>query len=191
MSDPSEKQPPASSTLLDLGPVAVFALVYKLRDVYWATGAFMVAVTAALIVAYVKERRLRPMPLVTAAIVLVFGGLTIGLGDPRFIYVKPTLVAGLSGLVLLVGLAFRKPLLKPLLGSALALTPEGWRALSLRFGLFSLVLAALNEAVWRSATPHAEHMWVWFKLLGIPGLTLLFLVAQTPLMRRFALDGAP
>jgi intracellular septation protein len=130
------------------------------------------------------------MLVVTAVVVLVFGGMTIWLGDPRFIYVKPTIVTSLSALVLLGGLAFKRPLLKPLMGSALELTDEGWSALSLRFALFSFVLAGLNEAVWRSVTPHAEHLWVWFKFLGIPGLTVLFLLTQTPLLKRHALQPA-
>jgi intracellular septation protein len=184
----SEK-PQASSALVDLGPLVVFFAFYKLRDIYWATGAFMVAVTIALVYAYFREGRLRPMLIVTAVVVLVFGGMTIWLGDPRFIYIKPTIVTGLTAVVLIGGVLTGRALLKPLLGSALEMKEEGWRALSLRFGLFSACIAVLNEAVWRSFTPHSEHVWVYFKFLGIPLLTFLFLLTQTPLLKRFRIES--
>lgn len=176
------------SLLLDFGPLVVFFVAYKLRGIYWATGAFMVAVTAALIASWLRTRKLPLMPLVTAVIVLVFGGMTIWLGDPRFIYVKPTIITTLTAVALLGGLAFKRPLLKPLMGSALQMKDEGWRALSFRFALFSLCVAGLNEVVWRSFTPHAEDMWVWFKFLGIPLLTVAFLFSQAPLLKRFGIE---
>jgi len=179
-----------SQTLVDFGPLIVFVVAYKLRGIYWATGAFMVAATLALLYSWRREGKVRPLPLVTLVIVMVFGGMTIWLRDPRFIYVKPTIVAGLTGTILLGGLAFGRALLKPLLGSALELSDEGWRAFSFRFALFSFGLAALNEFVWRRFTPQAEHIWVWFKFLGIPGLTLIFLLAQTPMLKRFRIGDA-
>lgn len=176
--------PETSSFWLDFGPILAFVVAYKLGGIYWATGTFMVAAPAALALAWVRDRRLRPLPIVTAVIVLVFGGLTLWLSDPRFIYIKPTLVTSLTALALFVGVALGKPLLKPLLGSALELSDAGWRALSIRFAIFSLLLGGLNELVWRSFTPESEHVWVWFKFLGIPLLTVAFMLTQTSVLRR-------
>ena len=89
--------------------------------------------------------------------------------------------------VLLGGFFFRRGLLKPMLGSSIPMDDDGWRKLSLRFALFSFGIAALNEAVWRSVTPEGESSWVWFKFLGIPGLTVLFLLSQRGLMKRHAI----
>lgn len=164
----------------------MFVIAYKLGGIYWATGVFMIAAPAALLVTWFRDRKLKPLPIVTAVIVLFFGGMTLWFSDPRFIYIKPTLVASLTALALLGGVLFKRSLLKPLMGSALELSDEGWRALSLRFGLFSIALAGLNELVWRSYTPHAEHVWVWFKFLGIPGLTVAFMLSQTLTLRRAA-----
>lgn len=185
MADNDEtREKDGSPMLLDFGPLLLFFAAYKLGDIYWATGAFMIAAPIALVVAYRRERKLRAMPVVTLVIVLVFGGMTMWLRDPRFIYVKPTIVAGLTGAVLLGGVALGRALMKPLLGTALELDEQGWRALSLRFGLFSLLLAGLNEIVWRGVTPDAEYLWVWFKFLGIPVLTLLFLLSQGGMLKR-------
>jgi intracellular septation protein len=188
---PAKPEEPRSTTLEEFGPLVVFFLFYRLKDIYWATGAFMISATAALIYAYVRDRKVRPMTVVTVVVVLVFGGMTIWFGDPRFIYIKPTIITSLTGVVLLGGLAFGRTLLKPVLGSALEMQDEGWRALSLRFGLFSFVLAGINELVWRRFTPDEEYIWVYFKFLGIPGLTLLFLLTQTPLIKRFQIEKKP
>ena len=90
------------------------------------------------------------MPVVTAVLVVVFGGLTFWLDDPRFIKIKPTIINLLFAGVLLVGLIMRRPLLKMLFGEAFNLTEEGWRKLSVRWALFFLILAVLNELVWRN-----------------------------------------
>ncbi|MSP26578.1 MAG: septation protein A [Myxococcales bacterium] len=177
----------APKWLTDFGPLVVFAVFYKWRGIYWATGSLMLAAPLALALAYARNKKLETMPLVTAIIVLVFGGLTIALGDPRFIYIKPTLVSGLSGLTLLGGVAMKRGFMKSLFGSALELSDDGWRKLSLRFGLLLLALAATNECVWRTFTPARESVWIYFKLLGIPGLTMLFFVTQLPLIKRHAI----
>jgi intracellular septation protein len=121
------------------------------------------------------------MPVVTAVLVVVFGGLTFWLDDPRFIMIKPTIInLGFAG-VLLAGLAMRRPLLKILFGEAFNLTEEGWRKLSVRWALFFLTLALLNELVWRN---FSEATWVNFKVFGILPLTVVFAMAQIGLIRR-------
>lgn len=169
--------------LIEYGPLLVFLALYRLKDIYFATGGFMVALTLAMAAAWLTHKRLPPTLLFSGAIVLPLGALTIYLRDPRFIYLKPTIVAVVSALVLLGGLARGKALLKPLLGAQLRMKEEGWRALSLRFALFSLVLAAANEAVWRTFTPDRERLWVMFKFPGIPLLTAVFMATQLSLIK--------
>ena len=158
-----------------------FFLVYSRAGIYWATGVLMVATVLSLIASWRLFGRLLAMPVVTAVLVVVFGGLTFWLDDPRFIMVKPTIInLGFAG-VLFGGLMMRRPLLKMLFGEAFNLTEEGWRKLSVRWALFFLTLAALNEVVWRN---FSEAAWVNFKVFGILPLTLVFAMAQIGLIKR-------
>ena len=169
---------------VDYGPLAVFLLVYIKAGLLAATGALIAATAVSVAVALWAERRMPWMPLTTAVVVGIFGGLTLWSGDDIFIKMKPTIVQALFAVVLLGGLAFGRPLLKPLLGAAWPMDDAGWRRLSLRFALFFVVMAALNEAVWRT---QSTDVWVTFKVFGLMGLTLLFSIAQAPLMMRHRL----
>jgi len=166
--------------LVDYGPLAAFFAVYWLYDLTAATIAIMAATAVALVLALVLERRVPPMPVVTAVIVGVFGGLTLWLQDDTFIKMKPTIVQLIFAAVLLGGLLFKRPLLKPLLGSAWPLDDEGWNKLSFRFGLFFVAMAALNEIVWRT---QSTDFWVTFKVFGILALTFVFVASQIYFMR--------
>jgi intracellular septation protein len=166
--------------LVDYGPLAAFFIVYWLGDLIAATVAIMAATAVALVLSFVMERRIPPMPLVTATIVGVFGGLTLWLNDDTFIKMKPTIVQLIFAVVLLGGLLFKRPLLKPLLGTAWPLDDAGWNKLTLRFALFFLAMAALNEAVWRT---QSTDFWVTFKVFGIMTLTFLFVASQVYFMR--------
>ncbi len=143
----------------------------------------MVAVLAALAVSYVLTRHLPIMPVVTAIIVVVFGGLTLVLHDATFIKVKPTIIYALFGAVLLGGLIFNKPLLGVVFDSLFHLTEEGWRKLTLRWAIFFLALAVLNEIVWRNTS---TDVWVDFKVFGVMPLTFLFGALQVPLLKKYA-----
>ena len=169
---------------IDYGPIAVFFLVYLKFGLLPATGALMAATAVVLALAFAIERRVAMMPLVTAIIVGIFGGLTLLLQDETFIKMKPTIVQVLFAAVLLGGLAFGRPLLKYVLGSALPLDDVGWRRLTLRWALFFIAMAGLNELVWRTQT---TDFWVTFKVFGILGITLVFALAQTPLILRHRL----
>jgi intracellular septation protein len=166
---------------IELGPLLAFFLAYARAGIFWATGVLMVATVVALVASWRLFGRLLPMPVVTAVLVVIFGGLTFILDDPSFIKVKPTIINLLFAGVLFVGLYLRKPLLKLLLGEAFNLTEEGWRQLSLRWAIFFLVLAGLNEIVWRNMS---EVAWVNFKVFGILPLTLIFAMAQIGLIKR-------
>jgi intracellular septation protein len=174
---------PALKLMLDLGPLLVFFAANSRFGIFAATGAFMAAIVIALAVAYALTRHLPIMPLVTAIVVVVFGTLTLVLHDELFIKVKPTIIYVLFGGVLLVGLAFGKSLLGIVFDSVFHLTEEGWRKLTLRWALFFLALAVLNEIVWRTQT---TDIWVDFKVFGVLPLTFLFAALQYPLLEKYA-----
>jgi intracellular septation protein len=173
---------------LDIGPLILFFIANGRFGIYVATVAFMVAALLALAVSYVITRHIAVMPLVTAIIVLVFGGLTIVLHDELFIKLKPTIIYLLFGGVLLGGLAFGKPLLGMVFDSAFNLTDEGWRKLTIRWSLFFFFLAIVNEAVWRTQT---TDFWVSFKLFGVVPLTFLFGALQYPLLAKYSAEKKP
>lgn len=189
---------------LELGPLVIFFLVNS-RAEAWdlgrflpisgvkpdqvaimaATFAFMVATVIALAVSLVVMRRLPVMPLVSGVIVVLFGGLTLYLQDDLFIKLKPTIVNLIFAAALLGGLyVFKRPLLAIVFDSVIQLDSEGWRKLSLRWGLFFIFLAALNEVVWRT---FSTDTWVTFKVFGTMPLTIIFALSQVPLLQRHAL----
>jgi intracellular septation protein len=172
---------------LDLGPLALFFFANTRYGIFVATATFMVAVLAALAVSFAMTRQLPIMPVVTAIIVVVFGGLTLILHDATFIKVKPTIIYALFGAILIGGLIFKKPLLGVVFDSIFELTDEGWRKLTLRWAFFFLVLAVLNEIVWRNTS---TNVWVDFKVFGVTPLTLIFGALQVPLLKRYAIEPA-
>jgi intracellular septation protein len=143
-----------------------------------------VAVLIALVVSYVLTRHLPLMAMVTAVVVLVFGGLTLLLQDETFIQKKPTIIYLLFGVTLLGGLMFGKSLLSIVFDAAFDLTEEGWRKLTLRWGFFFLAMAVLNEIVWRTQT---WNFWLDFKVFGAIPLTFVFAAFQYPLLQRYAI----
>ena len=167
--------------LIEAGPLGAFFLANAKAGIMVGTAVFMAATVVALMASWHLERRVPVMPVVGAGFVLVFGGLTLWLNDDLFIKLKPTLVNLLFATVLFVGHFMRRNLLKHVLGSVLNLTDEGWRILALRWACFFVVLAVLNEAVWRTMS---TDDWVNFKVFGIMPLTLLFSMLQTPFIMR-------
>jgi intracellular septation protein len=125
------------------------------------------------------------MPFVTAIVVVVFGGLTLWLHNETFIKLKPTIIYVLFGGTLIGGLFFGKSFLGYIFDSVFRLTDEGWRKLTIRWGLFFFGLAILNEVVWRSVS---TDTWVSFKVFAIVPLTFVFALAQVPLVNRYSLD---
>ena len=172
----------------DYGPLAVFFIAYWQWGLIGATGALLVATVIVLAVGFAIERRIAPIPLLTAAVVLVFGGLTLLLRDETFIKMKPSIVQLLFAAVLFGGLMFGKPLLKLVLQQAMTLDDRGWRILTVRWGLFFIAMAGLNELVWRT---QSTDFWVNFKVFGILGITLAFALAQTPLILRHRIEDRP
>jgi intracellular septation protein len=171
--------------LVDWGPLVAFFVAFKVGGIMQAT-VVLIVVTAVLTgLGYSLTRKIQPMPLVTLVVVGVFGGLTIWLQDETFIKMKPTIILSLFAAVLIGGLIIGRPPLKFLMGSALELDDAGWRKLTLRFALFFVATAALNELVWRT---QSTDLWVNFKVFGILGLNLLFMLTQFPLIKRHQIN---
>ena len=164
---------------LDLGPLLIFFAGFKYLGIFGATAAFMAAVGVALAVGWLVEKRLSPMPLFTAVLVMVFGGLTLYLKNDIFIKMKPTVLYGFFGVLLLAGLRFNRLFIKYVFAQAFELDDAGWRKLTVRWGLFFIALAVVNEALWRATS---TATWVSFKVWGIIPLIFLFALAQTPLV---------
>ncbi len=164
---------------LEMGPLLIFFVTNGQFGIMPATAAFMVATPIAVLLSYRLEKRIPVMPLVGCGFVMLFGGLTLWLDDEFFIKVKPTIVNLLFSAVLFVGLALKRPYLKLLMGAVLHLDNEGWHKLGLRWAVFFIVLAVLNEVVWRN---FSTEFWAGFKLFGLMPLTMAFAVAQVPLI---------
>ncbi|KAB2681605.1 MULTISPECIES: septation protein A [Brucella/Ochrobactrum group] len=204
--DPSQKSeaerrevPPLLKLALELGPLLVFFFANARGEsliehfpvlasigapIFLATALFMAATVIALAISWSMTRTLPIMPLVSGIVVLVFGALTLWLRNDTFIKMKPTIVNTLFGVILLGGLFFGKSLLGYVFDSAFRLDAEGWRKLTLRWGLFFIFLAVVNEVVWRNFSTDA---WVSFKVWGIMPITIVFTLLQMPLIQKHSL----
>jgi intracellular septation protein len=195
-----EKQHPGLKMALELGPLLVFFfgnlrgewLVQKFPalsavggPLLVATALFMVATVISLVISKIVFKHLPVMPFVSGVVVMVFGSLSIWLQDETFIKMKPTIVNTLFGVVLLGGLFFGKSLLGYVFKAAFNLNEEGWRKLTLRWGIFFLFLAVLNEVVWRN---FSDEAWVNFKVWGTMPITILFTLSQMPLIMRHSVE---
>jgi len=199
--DPKKKEiSPGLKLAVELGPLLVFFFVNMRGEwligkfpalsllggpIFVATGLFMVATAISLAVSWALTRTIPIMPLVSGVVVFVFGALTLWLQDDVFIKMKPTIVNTLFGAVLLGGLFFGKSLLGYVFDSAFKLDAEGWRKLTLRWGVFFLFLAVANEIVWRNFSTDA---WVAFKVWAIMPITLVFTMTQLPLIMRHSTE---
>jgi intracellular septation protein len=173
---------------LDLGPLIVFFVTFQFFGIFAATGAFMAVIIATLAIGYSLDRKLSPIALFTAAIVLVFGGLTLYLKNDTFVKIKPTIIYSTFCVILLGGLAFNRLFIKYALAFEFELPESAWRALTWRWGFFFAGLAVLNEVVWRN---FSTANWVIFKVWIILPLILVFALLQTPLLLRHQPEEKP
>src|SRR6202007_1378322 len=171
----------------ELGPLMVFFVANAKFHLFVATGAFMVAVVAAMIASYVVTRHVPIMALVTGIVVLVFGTLTLVLHDETFIKMKPTIVYGLFAAVLGGGLLFGRSFIAIMFNQMFNLTHACWPILTVRWALFFLGMSVLNEIIWRT---QSTDFWVAFKAFGAVPLTMVFAITQMPLIKRFHLEPA-
>jgi intracellular septation protein len=165
--------------LLEFAPLLVFLVTNWSAGIYWATGLFMVATVISLTVMYMMTGKIAQVPLISAVLVIFFGGLTIYLQDSTFIKVKVTFVNTLFAVLLVGGLTIGRLFLKDVMGDAVRLSDAAWRTLTWRWVVFFLAVALLNEYVWRS---YSEQAWINFKVFGLMGLTFVFAIANTPFM---------
>ena len=156
------------------------------RPIFPATSLFIVAIIIALLTSFYLTKKLPIMPLVSAVFVIILGGLTLWFHDSTFIKMKPTIVNTLMGCFLLIGVYFKRYLLSYIFGEAFKVDNEGWRILSLRWGLFFIFLAITNEVVWRN---FSTNTWTNFKVFIISPLSVIFFFAQIPLIMRHSLEN--
>jgi len=177
----TKTEPSWLKPVVDYVPLAAFFAAYWYGDLMLATKVIMGATGIAVIISLIVAKRLPVMPLVTAVVVGVFGGLTIYLDDDIFIKMKPTIVQAAFALILGVGLLLNRLWLKPLFGKSMDMPDSAWRTLTFRFVLFFIVSAGANEFVWRTQT---TDFWVNFKVFGLLGLTFAFIATQLPFIHK-------
>ncbi len=203
MADAKNKGSGWLNVAVDYGPLIVFLTVFKLSEpsgqdmagtitaIIRGTGAFIVAAISALIFSRVKFGRVSPMLWLSTALIVGFGGLTIFLGNPLWVQIKPTVVYLLFATALLIGYARGAALLEVLLGAAFeGVDKAGWLKLSRNWGLFFLVLAALNEGLryFYNAENGGFETWLWAKLWVFMPLSFLFTFTQIPMLLRHGLS---
>ena len=170
---------------IDIGPLAVFFIFYTKGDLQSSILPFMIATVISVMFSYILEKKIPIMPTVGAAIILVFGGLTIYFDNEVFFKMKPTIINILFAAILYIGQTLNKPLLKYLLGKTLKLQEEGWTILTKRWVGFFIALAILNEIVWRT---QSTDIWVNFKVFGILPITFIFTITQFSLIKKYQIE---
>ena len=199
--DKKEVERPFSKLALELGPLIIFFVSYynapipdsmgidsnqaDIFKIIFATKIFVPAILVSLFLGWLQTRQLAKMPLITAILVVVFGGLTIWLNNPIFIKMKPTVIYLIFAGVLSFGIIRQKAYLKYLMGSAIPMNEEGWMKLSKRFSGLFLLLALANELVWRI---FSQDFWVNFKTFGLPVILLVFMISQLRLLSTYSND---
>ena len=195
----NNKERPFSKLILEMGPLIIFFVCYynapipenlkndldeaNLFKIIFATKIFVPAILVALFLGWFQTKKIAKMPLITAILVVVFGGLTIWLNNPIFIKMKPTLIYLIFSAILGYGLLKKKSYLKILMGSAIPMNEEGWLILSKRFVGFFVLLAFTNEIIWRF---FSQDFWVNFKTFGLPILLIFFMLLQFNLFNKYS-----
>ena len=199
MATAQKQSNPILKMALELGPILVFFLAYRwaevtpdaseteeqLQKMLFATKVFIPVILLSLAASWILTRHLPKMAVVTAVLVVVFGGLTLWLRDDTFIKMKPTILYLLFGGALGFGLLRGESYLKYLMDGVMPLKHEGWMKFTTRFALFFLVLAVVNELVWRNMSTDA---WVNFKTFFLPAASFLFVFSQIGIFTKYAID---
>ena len=188
MSDVKPKElGPWKRLLLDLGPLILFFVANAKFGIFFATGAFIVAILVAMAISFALTRRVTALQWFSAVMVVVMGGLTLYFHNETFIKIKPTIYYAFVAAILGYGLFADKPILKSVLGSAYpGLDASGWAKLTRNWALFFAVMAVVNEAVWRNSS---TEFWIGFKLWGAMPATMLFALVNIPMLMRHGLTN--
>ena len=197
------KQNPWLKLALEIGPILIFFLAYRwapvpegtadadaqLRQILFATAVFVPVILLSLLFSWITTRHLPRMAVLTAVLVVIFGGLTLWLRDDTFIKMKPTILYAMFAGVLAFGLSRGESYLEYLMDEAVPMKREGWLKFTFRFALFFALLAVVNEAVWRTMSTDA---WVNFKTFFLPAASFVFVASQAGLFMKYAPEeGTP
>jgi intracellular septation protein len=167
--------------LLEFIPLILFFYFYKKSGIMHATLVLVIASTISFAILTIKEKKVAFMPLISALVIGGFGFLTWYFQDPTFIKMKPTIVNTIFSLVFITAYAIKKPFVKHVFGEAMEMPDNAWLTLSIRFGIFFLTLATINELIWRN---FSEEFWVSFKVFGFLPISIIFTMSQLPFMLR-------
>ncbi len=200
-SAPKQLPKGAGNIWTDIGPVLAFVIVFNVMQnfadetgpfsketaIFWATGVFMASVSAAIGWTLFKGRRLPPMLIITGVVVMTFGGLTIWLQDETFAFIKPTIINTLFAVTILGSLAIGRNIWKTAFGHAFHLPDRAWKVFALRWAAFYIVLAVINELIWRN---FSKEFWVNSKIfLSIP-LAIGFMLLNLPFLMKHSIEPA-
>ena len=176
------KPNPWIKTGLEMGPLLIFFIAFKLWDIFIATGVIMVAMPIAMLISRRIYGHIALMQKVTLGLIMVMGGLTIYLEDATFVYMKPTIINALFATILTVGLLRGRSYLKVVMEAGFPpMHDKGWMIMTRNWAFFFASVALLNEFVWRN---FEEETWVNFKVFGLIPIMLVFAMAQTPIMMK-------
>ncbi len=167
--------------LSEFGPLIAFFVAYKYGNIQIAAFYMLIASVVGIGICYLIERKIQTFSLISSGVLLVSAGFTLISGNPVFIKIKPTILYVIFGGTFLVSALQKRPLMKYLLSGAISLQEKSWHILSYRFSFFFLLMAIVNELVWRNYT---EAAWVKFKVFGALPITLLFILLQLPFLLR-------
>ncbi|MFC3051485.1 septation protein IspZ [Kordiimonas pumila] len=187
MTDTESTPKPAGwpKLLIDFGPLVVFFASFKLGDIWLATATFMAASVAAMIASKILFKTISPLLKITFVIVMVMGGLTLYLQDETFVKMKLTIINSLFAAVLLFGLLRGKLYIKMVMELAFEMDDAAWRILTRNYVIFLIVMAVVNEVIWRTQT---TDFWVNFKTFGYTIATIAFMATQMPMLMKYMPD---
>ena len=177
----TEAQQKRIKALGEYGPLVGFFISYWFYGLNIATGVLVLLTIIATVFMRLKLGKFPVMPLIAAALVVFFGGLTLIFDDERFIKMKPTVVQAALALVLAGSAWLNRPLLATMMAGQIVLSPLHWKRLSYRYSIFFLAMAGLNEYIWRN---FSTDFWVNFKFFGLTGITLAFSLTQIAFIMR-------
>ena len=162
--------------LAEYAPLAIFLIVFFLKDIYWATGALMLSYSLGMLYLYSVDGKLSGMHKGTLAFILVLGAMTIIFHNEKFIQWKPSIANWAFAVAFLASHKFsQQPLVKTLFGKAVKLDDKDWFQLSLMWIIFFIVVGIANLYV---AYNYDMAFWVKFKVFGLLGATFAFSILQ-------------